>query len=225
MTEPPFVPFGREFRAGDVLFKEGDTGDVMYVVQSGLVQVLKRVGDEERPLATLGRGEFLGEMAILNGKPRTATAVVLEDARMLVIDGKTLEAMITKNPEIAMRLIKKLARRLDSADEMIQILMNPDPKARVMLGLKRHAESAETMQGLRLGAAAKDDDGGIHLNTSSIDLAREVGTEEEHVVDVLARLQRLRIAWEDELGSIVIADVPRLLEFMEFLEMPGKFET
>jgi CRP/FNR family cyclic AMP-dependent transcriptional regulator len=221
MTDPLFARFGREFLAGDVLFKQGDPGDVMYVVQSGLVQVLKRVGEEERPLATLGRGEFLGEMAILNGKPRTATAVVLEDAKMLVIDGKTLEAMITRNPEIAMRLIKKLARRLDSADEMIQILMNPDPKARVMLGLKRHAESGEGSA----GHAAKDEDGAIRINTSSVDLAREVGTEEEHVVDVLARLQRLRIAWEDELGSIVIADVPRLLEFMEFLEMPGKFEA
>ena len=231
MTDPLFVRFGREFRAGDVLFREGDAGQEMYVVQSGLVQVLKRIGDEERPLATLGRGEFLGEMAILNGKPRTATAVILEDAKMLVIDGRTLEAMITKNPEIAMRLIKKLARRLDSADEMIQILMNPDPKARVMLGLRRHAESLAEGRGHRFGSLAdhakdaNDDGGGIHINTSAGELAREVGIEEEHVVDVLARLQRLRIAWEDELGSIVICDVPRLLEFMELLEMPGKFET
>jgi len=97
----------------------------MFVIQSGLVQVLKQVGHDERALATLGRGEFLGEMAILNGKPRNATAVVLEDARCLVIDARTLESMVQKNPEIAMRLIKKLARRLDGADELIQILMNP----------------------------------------------------------------------------------------------------
>jgi CRP-like cAMP-binding protein len=214
MSDPLFLRFGREFRAGDVLFREGETGEEMYVIQSGLVQVLKRVGADERPLATLGRGEFLGEMAILNGKPRTATAVVLEDAKCLVIDAKTLEAMITKNPEIALRLVKKLARRLDSADEMIQILMNPDPKARVMLGLKRHAEAfGETTQE------------GIRINSSTVDLAREVGVEEAQVVDVLTRLGRLRIAWEDELGSIVIADVARLLEFMEFLEMPRKFES
>src|SRR5512140_596305 len=116
MTDPLFSRFGREFHAGDVLFREGEKGEVMYVIQSGLVQVLKRVGDEERPLATLGRGEFLGEMAILNGKPRTASAVVVEDAKCLVIDGKTLESMIAKNPEIAMRLVKKLAKRLDAAD-------------------------------------------------------------------------------------------------------------
>jgi len=214
MTDPLFLRFGREYRAGDVLFREGERGDVMYVIQSGLVQVVKRVGEEERPLATLGRGEFLGEMAILNNKPRSATAVVLEDAKCLVIDGKTLEAMITKSPEIAMRLIKKLAGRLDSADELIQILLNPDPRARVMLGLKRHAEGH--------GEQTAD---GVRLNIAAPDLAREVGANEADVLDVIMRLQRLRIAWEDEIGSIVVADVGRLLEFMEFLEMPRKFEA
>ena len=213
MSDPLFLRFGREFRAGDVLFREGERGEDMYVIQAGLVQILKRVGDDERPLATLGRGEFLGEMAILNSKPRTATAVVLEDAKCLVIDAATLEQMIANNAEIALRLVKKLARRLDSADEMIQILLNPDPKARVLHGLKRHAETFGEETGL-----------GVRVLASRTDLAREVGVEEEQVHEVLARLQRLRIAAEDDLGAIVIMDVPRLLEFMEFLEMPRRFE-
>jgi CRP/FNR family cyclic AMP-dependent transcriptional regulator len=216
-TDSLFVRLGRDFRAGDVLFREGERGEEMFVIQSGLVQVLKQVGHDERALATLGRGEFLGEMAILNGKPRNATAVVLEDARCLVIDARTLESMVQKNPEIAMRLIKKLARRLDGADEMIQILMNPDPKARVMLGLKRHAEAF----GEPIPAA---EGGGIRINASAVDIAREVGTDVANVLDVLQRLKRLRIAWEDEVGSIVVTDVDRLMDFMEFLEMPRKFE-
>jgi CRP-like cAMP-binding protein len=213
MTDPLFSRFGREFRAGDVLFREGERGEDMYVIQSGLVQILKRVGENERPLATLGRGEFLGEVAILNGKPRTATAVVLEDARCLVLDAATLEQMIANNAEIALRLVKKLARRLDSADEMIQILLTPNPKARVLHGLKRHAESFGEETGL-----------GVRVRVSRADLALEVGVEREEVDEVLARLQRLRIAAEDEMGGIVIMEVPRLLEFMEFLEMPRRFE-
>jgi CRP/FNR family cyclic AMP-dependent transcriptional regulator len=212
--DPLFSRFGREFRAGEVLFREGERGEEMYVVQSGLVQILKRVGEVDRPLATLGRGEFLGEMAILNDKPRTATAIVVEDARMLVIDGATLEQMIANNTEIAMRLVKKLARRLDSADEMIQILLNPDPKARVLLGLKRQAESFGEETGL-----------GVRVHATSEDMAREVGVETEQVRDVMSRLHRLRIAEEDDLGSIVIMDLPRLLEFMEFIEMPKRFES
>lgn len=215
MRDSLFLRVGREYRAGDVLFREGEAGEEMFVIQSGLVQVLKRVGQNERPLATMGRGEFLGEMAILNGKPRNATAVVLEDARCLVIDAPTLETMITRSPEIALRLVKKLARRLDSADEMIQILLlHPDPKARVMLGLKRHAE-----------AYGEGTPQGVRIQVAPVDLARDVGVEEAQVRDVLVRLHRLRLAWQDRDGAIVVADVPRLLEFMEFLDMPARFEA
>jgi len=214
MTDPLFPRFGREFRAGEVLFREGEHGEEMFVIQSGVVRITKHVGGEERPLATLGRGEFIGEMAILNEKPRTATATVVEDARLLVIGGRTLELMISNNAEIALRLIKKLARRLDSADELVQILLNPDPEARVMLGLKRHAEAfgEETPTGIR-----------VHL--SARDLAQEVGTDVKQVDDVLCRLTRLHIATEEEGQSIVVADVGRLMEFLEFLERPGKVEA
>jgi CRP/FNR family transcriptional regulator, cyclic AMP receptor protein len=212
MSDPLFQRFGREYGAGDVLFHEGERGSEMYVIQSGIVQIVKRVGAEERPLASLGRGEFVGEMAILNDKPRTATAVVLEDAKCLVIDGATLEHMIAHSTEIAMRLVKKLARRLDSADEMIQILLNPDPKARVLLSLKRHAEGFGEETGI-----------GVRVHATGADLAREVGVDHAQVRDVLERLRRLRIASEDDDG-IVIMDLPRLLEFLEFVEMPRRFE-
>jgi|HubBroStandDraft_6_1064221.scaffolds.fasta_scaffold175351_1 CRP/FNR family cyclic AMP-dependent transcriptional regulator len=213
MPDPLFLRLGRDFSAGNVLFREGEHGNDMYVIQSGLVQILKRVGGEDRPLAMLGRGEFLGEMAILNGKPRTATAVVLEDAKCLVIDAATLEQMIANSAEIALRLVKKLARRLDAADEMIQILLNPDPKARVLHGLKRHAENF-----------GDDTGAGVRVDITTDGLARELGVESPQVHDVLARLRRLRIAEEDETGGIVVYGLPRLLEFMEFLEMPQRFE-
>ena len=166
----------------------------MYVIQRGIVQIFKRVGGEERPLATLGRGEFVGEMAILNGKPRTATRHRPRGrASAWSSTGKTLETMISNNTEIALRLVKKLAQRLDSADEMIQILLNPDPKARVLLGLKRHAETLSARR--RPTRACK------RRTSSPDDLAREVGVDEAHVRDVLARLRRLRIATEDEPGA------------------------
>jgi CRP/FNR family cyclic AMP-dependent transcriptional regulator len=213
MSDPLSHRSGRDFAAGDVLFREGERGDEMYVIQSGLVRIVKRVGGEYRSLATLGRGEFLGEMAILNGKPRTATAHVLEDTRCLVIDAATLEQMIANNTEIALRLVKKLARRLDSADEMIQMLLSPDPQARVLHALKRHAEAfgEETPEGVRLHGSAND-------------LAREGGVDVVQVRDVLARLRRLNIATEDETGALVVMDLPRLMEFMEFLETPAKSE-
>lgn len=210
MSDPLFARFGQEFPAGDVLFHEGEAGDVMYVVQSGAIRITKDIGGERRVLAVLGPGEFLGEMAILNGRPRTATATVLEPARCLVIEARTLEQMVSKNSEIAVRLIKKLARRLDSADALVEVLMHRDPKARVLLALMRHAES--------FGEVLEE---GVRVRLTSVDLAQEVGVDPAVVTEVMARLRRLRLSWEDSAG-IVVADVGRLREFFEFLEMPQK---
>lgn len=211
MSDPLFARFGREFSAGDVLFREGDSGEVMFVIQSGAVRISKSVGGHDKVLAMLGPGEFLGEMAILNGKPRTATATVVEPTRCLVIEARTLEAMVAKNAEIALRLIKKLSKRLDSADTLIEILMHRDPKARVMLALSRHAEGF-----------GEPVDGGIRVRTSAAELAHEVGVPREVADEVMGQLLRLRLVTAEPAG-LVVADVGRLRDFLEFLEMPQKF--
>jgi CRP-like cAMP-binding protein len=141
----------------------------------------------------------------------------VEDSTALVIDGRTLEMMISRNSEIAFRLIKKLAQRLDAADELIQILLNPDPEARVMLGLKRLAESIVTASE---GAVGDE----VELRLTPEDLAHEVGAQLVHVHDVLRRLGRLHIAGESVDGTVIVADVGRLLEFLEFLDVPRKSE-
>ncbi len=211
MSDPLFARFGREYQPGEVLFREGEAGEVMFVIQSGAVRISKAIGGEDKMLAVLGPGEFLGEMAILNGKPRTATATVLEPARCLVIEAKTLEQMVARNAEIALRLIKKLAKRLDSADTLVEILMHRDPKARVMLALARHAD-----------AFGEHTETGIRVRTNAVELAREVGVAEDVARDVVARLRRLHLVTEDD-GSLIVADVARLQDFLEFLEMPQKF--
>ncbi|MEZ4294798.1 MAG: Crp/Fnr family transcriptional regulator [Polyangiaceae bacterium] len=213
MTDPLFARFGREYQAGEVLFREGEAGDRMFVVQAGAVRITKKMAGEDKVLAVLGPGEFLGEMAILNGKPRTATAVVVEQARCLLIDARTLETMVARNTEIALRLIKKLARRLDSADTLIEILMHTDPKARVMLALARHAEA--------FGEPLAD---GVRIRASAADIAQEVGVPEGTAQDVMTRLRRLRLVREEPSGTtMVVSDIARLRDFLEFLEMPQKF--
>jgi len=211
MSDPLFARFGREYPPGEVLFREGEAGEVMFVIQSGAVRISKAVGSEGKVLAVLGPGEFLGEMAILNGKPRTATATVVEPTRCLVIEARTLEQMVARNAEIALRLIKKLAKRLDSADTLVEILMHKDPKARVMLALARHAD-----------AFGEHTDDGIRIRTTAADIAREVDVAQEVADEVMRQLHRLRLVTE-EAGSLLVADVDRLQDFLEFLEMPQKF--
>src|SRR5580693_3871190 len=201
MSDPLFARFGREYQPGEVMF----------VIQSGSVRIAKAIGGEDKVLAVLGPGEFLGEMAILNGKPRTATATVLEPMRCLVISAPTLESMVARNAEIALRLIKKLAKRLDSADSLVEILMHSDPKARVMLALARHAD-----------AFGEQTPEGVLVRTTPEEIAVEVGVGVEVALEVMARLRRLRLVAEEQ-GVIVVADVGRLQDFLEFLDVPQKF--
>jgi CRP-like cAMP-binding protein len=207
-----FARFGKVCPTGTVLFREGEPGNTMYVLQSGRVSITKHVREEEKTLAVLGPGEFFGEMAILNDKPRTATAVVQAEARLLVIDAKTFEQMVIGNAEIAVRLIKKMARRLDAANALIEVLMHRDPKARVIMGLSREAEV--------LGESR--DDGSILVPMNRESLAEQVGLDQQAVDDVLRRLSRLGIVAEQPDG-ILVKDHERLHEFLEFLDMQQKF--
>jgi len=207
-----FAKVGRTCPAGTILFRDGEAGSEMYVLRRGRVRIFKEVRGEEKTLATLGAGEFFGEMAILNDKPRTASAEVIEESDMLVINGKAFGAMVVSNTEIAVRLIRKLASRLDNANELIDILMHKDPKARVILGLSREAEySGEPME-----------DGGVRVPLDNAGLARQVGLPVKEVENVLARLFRLGIL-EDDDGGFRIPDTLRLHEFLEFLQMQEKF--
>lgn len=219
-SDPLFARFGLTSPAGDILFREGEKGDVMYVIREGAVRIRKDSyeGDTEtsKTLAVLGPGEFFGEMSILNEKPRSATAEVVEDAKLLVLNPRTFEQMVKGNAEIAVRLIKKLSQRLDAANELIEVLLHRDAKARVILGLARQVE-----------LIGEDVTEGIFVPLDREALSADVGVEVEEANDTLVRLGRLRIAEEttDDTGraGFLVRDVNRLREFLQFLEMREKF--
>jgi len=89
-----FEKYGEIIPKGTVLFYEGDPGQEMYIIQAGKVRISKRVRNVEKTLVILGKGEFFGEMAILNNRPRSATATVIEDCKILIFDRETFETMI-----------------------------------------------------------------------------------------------------------------------------------
>jgi CRP/FNR family transcriptional regulator, cyclic AMP receptor protein len=118
--EQLFWKFGRDFRKGTLLCREGDPGREMFIVQKGKVQVRKKVGPGEKVLAELGDGEFFGEMALLEGLNRSATVEALEDSKILVINPETFETLLKNNPEIALKMLKKMAPRLRNLDEHLE---------------------------------------------------------------------------------------------------------
>lgn len=211
----------RDYPAGAVLFREGDSGDAMYVIQSGSVEIRRLIGDQERVLAVLPAGEFLGEMALLNRRPRSATAVVREPSRLLVIDGRTFEQMLRGRVEIAVRMIRTLAARLERANQQVELLLLPNHNHRVVQCLRQLAEE-------RLDAEGGGIESAVYLALQPPELAAKVALPTAEVADILDRLIAARlIVTADEAGleapGLVIPEVGRLLEFIEFLELRERF--
>jgi CRP-like cAMP-binding protein len=203
--------FGRTATAGTVLFHEGEPGKVMYVIQSGKVRLTRTIRGQEKTLADLPAGEFFGEMSIINEKPRTATATVLEDAQLLVLDPRTFEAMIKANTEIAVRMIRKLAARLDIANAQIENLLLGDANSRIVHALLNLCHGAP-----------RADDGAVVVNVEAAVLADQTSVDVKKTMEVLSRLERSRLVLPDGTGYRV-PDVIKLAEFLEFLEMRERF--
>ncbi len=193
------------------MFHDGDADRKMYVIQAGRVRISKAVRDVDKTLVVLGPGELFGEMSILNNQPRPASTTVEEDARLLVIDPKNFEAMVRGNSEIAGRMVKKLAARLQEADDKIENLLLRDHNSRVVHFLATYARKHGklTAEGTRL-----------HLNVR--ELAAKIGTEFDSVNEVINKLLRVKLV-KVESNAVVIHDLPRLREFLEFLEIKQTF--
>jgi CRP/FNR family cyclic AMP-dependent transcriptional regulator len=216
--------FARDFAAGTVLFTEGQRGDFMYVVQSGEVEIRRMVGQAERVLAILPPGEFFGEMAILNARPRSATAVVRTESRLLVIEGRTFEAMLRARPEIALRIIKSLALRLESANQQVELLLLPTPNHRVVQCLRQMADEQILLAGAQVNAGTA-----IMVPTTIDAIATRVGLTTHEVGEVVERLRAARLVLLAEDAGItghgfIVPEVGRLLEFLEFLTLKDRFD-
>lgn len=204
-----FARFGREFPAGTVLFREGDAGRELYVVHSGLVQIVRRVRDVEKVVGKAAPGDFVGEMALLCNRPHPHTAAVVEDARLLVIDPRTFEAMIRGNIEIAVRLLRKLAQRLESAEEQIENLLLRDPHSRIAHLLWRAVQKA-------------GGEGPVLVPVSVRELPAQVGVRVDQVETVLAAMTRARLVQATPEG-LQVPDPARLRQYLDFLELKERF--
>ena len=206
-----FQRFGKEFPKSTVLFREGEAGKEMYVLQAGRVVITKTVRDEERTLAILGAGEFFGEMALISNKPRNAKATVTEAAKVLVIDPKTFEGMIRGNAEIAVRMIKKLAERLSEADAQIETLLLADPASRVVRQLLTTCQT--------FGRAVE---GGVEIDLPLKELARLTGVSQLGVASLLARFEGAGLLKRNG-DRLTVPETASLDEYLHYLDMRWKF--
>jgi len=135
----------RIVEAGEVVFNEGEKGERMYVLLEGSIELKVKVDRGEAVIKVVDTpNDFFGEMALIDGRPRSATAVAAVKSKLLAVDGPTFEAMIVTNGKFALKIIKVLSQRLRSTNEHVEDLIETGPKERITRGMSdfaaRHGE-------------------------------------------------------------------------------------
>ena len=116
----PFARYIVAFPAGATIYSEGEIGTEMFTIQSGTVEIVKSLAGEARVLATMEKGDFFGEMSLLEDLPRATTARARTDVELVRINGAMFNAMLRTNTEIAVRMMRKLSRRLSDVTAMLE---------------------------------------------------------------------------------------------------------
>lgn len=111
---------GSHFNDGEIIIKQGTTGDCLYVIQQGKVEVIDDSGETEIKIATLGETEFFGEMGLFEKDVRSCTVRAVGDAKVLTIDRKNFYKTIHKDPSIAYRLLEKMSHRLRETNKKLR---------------------------------------------------------------------------------------------------------
>ncbi|MDH3727693.1 MAG: Crp/Fnr family transcriptional regulator [Myxococcales bacterium] len=193
--------FGVRLSEGTTIFHQGDPGRSMYVIRAGKVRVIKESHGRQRVVTTLGPGDFFGEMAVVTGRPRSATVEVVEEAELLKLPAEKLQEMILGAGEVAIRLIRHLAERLEKANRFIDVLLEDDISARVILEIQDMLQHAD-------GSSAPD--------ITDKEIGLKLGVQKDEVRRALRRLTRVGVV-EVSSGFVLVKDQERLAEFLEFI--------
>jgi CRP-like cAMP-binding protein len=132
MADPLFEKFGVTKKKGEIIFCEFEPGSTLFFIQTGSVKITKIVSKKEKTLAVLPAGEIFGEMAILEEAPRSATAIVEEDSKMLELDRESFSQLVNAQPAIALKLLRIFASRIHDQKRKIKIIALPDNESKVM---------------------------------------------------------------------------------------------
>src|SRR5690349_23393655 len=122
----------RTFRSGEVIFHRDDPGQVLYVIKEGKVKIsIVSPDGQEISLVVFGKGEYFGELALLDGEPRSADAIALEKVECYTLQRSDFHKAIMKNPKIAIQVLEVLSRRLRRTDKQVEDLIFLDVYGRV----------------------------------------------------------------------------------------------
>lgn len=204
--------YEKKLSPGEVLFRENDLGEEMYLIRSGKIKLYRGEEEEEKVLAILKDGDFLGEMALIDGSPRNATAVALQETSLIIIDKESFQTKIAENPLIEY-IFETLTRRLRAANEQVKYLMIRNDERRVIsLLLARAKEGIPKNGGMELVE-----------NFNYDEFAQITGVDATRIKEYLRRLETSGlITIKDE--RLFARSLTLLEEYIDFLTLREKFE-
>lgn len=200
------VAVPRSYPKGARVFHEGDESDACYIVRSGEVRVTREHSDGRAiALATLGSGEIVGELAMLDGEVRSASVEALTDVELLAVAARDMRGLLQRNPAMTAKLVVALTRRVRETNERVarQSFQTVPSRVAGVLGQLVADEGAD-------GTAARD---GITIRMNQADLAQLAGTSRESVSRFLAVLERAGVVRVGR-GRVTVLEPARLRSYI-----------
>jgi CRP-like cAMP-binding protein len=195
------VAVPRSFAAGHVVFREGDESDTCYVVRAGHARALREHADGRTlTLARFGPGDFFGELAMFDDERRSATVEAMEDVEALAILGRDMRRLLREHPEIAMKLVVALGRRLRATNERLARQSFQTVQSRVATVLAQLAAEA---------GGERD----VLVTATQAEVAQLAGSSRESASRFLAVLERAGLIDQGR-GRIVVHDPAALQNFV-----------
>ncbi|HUN77863.1 MAG TPA: Crp/Fnr family transcriptional regulator [Solirubrobacteraceae bacterium] len=193
----------RSFDAGEVVFREGDASDTCYVVRLGRARAVREHPDGRTiTLATFGPGDIFGELALFEDERRSATVETLQPTGVVAVLGPDMRRLMTEHPEIAVRLVIALGRRLRAANERLARRSFQSVQGRVASVLAELVEQAQP-------GADRD----VAITATQADLAKLAGSSRESASRFLAVLERAGVISQGR-GRLVVHDPQALLSYV-----------
>jgi CRP/FNR family cyclic AMP-dependent transcriptional regulator len=199
------VAVPRRWAHGEVVFREGDSGDTCYVIREGAVRVTRDHTDGRTiTLAELRRGDIFGELALFGGETRSATVEALEETSAVALLAGDMRRLLVGNPHIAVEMLGALAARLREANERISRQSFQSVPGRVAGVLLAQVQARREP-----GGAERD----VLVTATQAEIAQLAGTSRESASRFLARLERDGLVTCGR-GKVIVHDPPALRNYI-----------
>jgi CRP-like cAMP-binding protein len=199
------VSLPRSFCSGEVVFREGDDSDTCYVVRNGIVRATREHSDGRTlTLATFGRGELFGEMAVFDQRPRSATIEAVTDTDIVAILGADMRRLLRDHGEITFKLAEALVERMRTTDDRLARQSFQSVQSRVAAVLAQMVELAR-------GEQRESDE--ILITATQAEIAQLAGSSRESASRFLAVLERSGIISQGR-GRLLVQDAEALERYV-----------